>query len=56
MNPLLNRIQFFRGAEALVAAVRPEWLSLEERELFVANVKLANASSAVEAAGPTHPL
>jgi hypothetical protein len=56
MNPLLNRIQFFRGAEALVAAVRPEWLSLEERELFVANVELANAASAADVAGPPHPL
>jgi hypothetical protein len=46
MNPLLNRIQFFRGAEALVAAVRPEWLYLEERELFI-----ADAAAATEAAG-----
>lgn len=57
MNPLLNRIQFFRGAEALVAAVRPEWLYLEERELFIANVKLASAAAAAEAAtGQSRPV
>ena len=50
MNPLLNRIQFFRGAEALVAAVRPEWLNLEERELYI-----ANASAAADAAGQSRP-
>ncbi len=58
MNPLLNRIQFFRGVEAMVAAVRPEWLYLEERELFVANAaarrprppaRHARAEHAVEA-------
>ncbi len=54
MNPLLNRIQFFRGVEALVAAVRPDWLYLEERALFVADV--ASAASAAEAAGRSRPL
>ena len=33
MNPLLNRISFFRGIEALIAIIRPEWLHLEERRL-----------------------
>ncbi len=51
MNPLLNRIQFFRGAEALVAAFRPEWLYLDERELFV-----ADAARAAETAAQTRPL
>jgi len=51
MNPLLNRIQFFRGVEAMVAAVRPEWLYLEERELFI-----ADAAAAAEAAGPSRPV
>ena len=55
MNPLLNRIQFFRGVEALVAAVRPEWLYLEERQLFVASVEMANAAAAAEAAGQSRP-
>jgi ubiquitin-conjugating enzyme E2 variant len=52
MNPLLNRIQFFRGAEAVVAAVRPDWLYLEERELYIANA----ASAAEAAAGPSRPV
>jgi hypothetical protein len=33
MNPLLNRISFFRGAEALIAVVRPSWLHLKKRPL-----------------------
>jgi hypothetical protein len=36
MNPLLNRIGFFRGAESLIAVVRPDWLHLEERRLIAA--------------------
>jgi ubiquitin-conjugating enzyme E2 variant len=51
MNPILNRIQFFRGVEAIVAAVRPDWLYLEERELFIANMNVANAASAGDATG-----
>jgi ubiquitin-conjugating enzyme E2 variant len=31
MNPLLNRIRFFRGAEAVVAMYRPHWLHMEDR-------------------------
>jgi len=31
MNPLLNRIHFFRVAEALIARVNPAWLYIEER-------------------------
>jgi hypothetical protein len=31
MNPLLNRVRFFRAVEAVIAAVRPDWLHLEER-------------------------
>jgi plasmanylethanolamine desaturase len=38
MNPLLNRIGFFRTAEGLVAAIRPGWLHLEERRLYLATV------------------
>jgi ubiquitin-conjugating enzyme E2 variant len=34
MNPLLNRVRFFRAAEALVAVYRPHWLHMEERELM----------------------
>jgi len=31
LNPLLNRIGFFRGAESLIGRVRPTWLHIEER-------------------------
>jgi len=31
LNPLLNRIRFFRTAEWLIARVRPAWLHIEER-------------------------
>jgi ubiquitin-conjugating enzyme E2 variant len=37
MNPLLNRIQFFRAVEALVAVYRPHWLHIEERGLLAAD-------------------
>jgi plasmanylethanolamine desaturase len=33
MNPLLNRVGFFRAAEAVIATFRPDWLHLEERHL-----------------------
>jgi hypothetical protein len=35
-----------------VAAVRPDWLYLEERELYIANA----ASAAEAAAGPSRPV
>ena len=34
MNPILNRIRFFRAAEAVIATVRPDLLHLEERRLY----------------------
>ena len=34
MNPVLNRIKFFRAVEAVIASVRPDWLHLEERRLY----------------------
>jgi hypothetical protein len=36
MNPLLNRIGFFRAAEAAIGAFRPKWLHLDERRLAMA--------------------
>jgi len=35
MNPVLNRLRFFRAVEAVIAAVRPDWLHLEERRHYV---------------------
>ena len=55
MNPLLNRIQFFRGAEALLAAFRPNWLHLEERRLAAAAIAAASAAAA-DAAAPSRSL
>jgi hypothetical protein len=55
MNPLLNRIQFFRASEALIAAFRPDWLHLEERRLLAARAAAA-AAIAADAAGQPRPL
>lgn len=41
MNPLLNRIRFFRNAEALVGAFRPNWLHMDERIQMAANASNA---------------
>jgi hypothetical protein len=34
MNPVLNRIRFFRAMEAVIASVWPDLLHLEERRLY----------------------
>ena len=34
MNPVLNRIKFFRAMEAVIASIRPDLLHLEERRLY----------------------
>jgi hypothetical protein len=36
MNPILNRIRFFRAVETVIAAVRPDLLHLEERRVYAA--------------------
>ena len=41
MNPLLNRIGFFRGAESAIAMFRPSWLHLAERHLAMASAAAA---------------
>jgi hypothetical protein len=51
MNPLLNRIKFFRRAEALVGAYRPTWLHMEERTRLAA-IAAANGSTNGPADGP----
>lgn len=42
MNPVLNRIRFFRMLEWLIARVRPTWLHIEERRRYAAE-RLARA-------------
>ena len=46
MNPVLNRIRFFRAAEAMIAAVRPQWLHLEERHRQAALGRQGSSSAA----------
>lgn len=46
MNPVLNRIKFFRAAEATIAAFRPQWLHLDERHEHAAAVAAAAAEDA----------
>lgn len=43
LNPLLNVVGFFRGAEWLVAQVRPNWLHIEERARVLAPLADAQA-------------
>jgi hypothetical protein len=39
LNPLLARLNFFRGAEKLVASFAPSWLYLDERVKYEAAQK-----------------
>jgi hypothetical protein len=51
MNPLLNRINFFRGAEALVGAYRPHWLHMDERKLLAAAADMTSPPQPETASG-----
>ena len=46
MNPILNKLRFFRAMEWVVAQFRPHWLFIEERTRHAA--ALAEASRAAE--------
>ena len=46
MNPVLNKLHFFRGMEWVVAQFRPHWLYIEERTRHAA--ALAEAKRATE--------
>jgi hypothetical protein len=46
MNPLLNRVRFFRTAEALIGTVYPDLLHLDERKLYLAAADAHRAGDA----------
>src|SRR5581483_7483891 len=52
MNPVLNRIKFFRAAEALIGAVWPRILHLEERTRAAASAAADGTVAAVVTPAP----
>jgi ubiquitin-conjugating enzyme E2 variant len=52
MNPLLNRVRFFRALEAVIGAIWPSVLHLEERHAFTAAAAAASSAPQDEAAPP----
>ncbi|MEP6652262.1 MAG: fatty acid desaturase family protein [Myxococcales bacterium] len=46
MNPVLNRLHFFRAAEWLIARTSPSWLHLEDRDRHAASMKAASLNIA----------
>jgi ubiquitin-conjugating enzyme E2 variant len=55
MNPVLNKVRFFRGVEWVIAQIRPSWLHIEHRALYTASRLAASASASLTGDNPHAP-